>query len=87
MPGKSSSTKEEEFTLEQLRTSLHAIHYKLRTKRSADFISATILDATNTPINTGNIFCQEFLDTHEKAINIIKTFRGKTFNGLWRVIL
>jgi hypothetical protein len=38
-------------------------------------------------INGGNVYRQAFLDEHKPAFDLLKEYKGKVFDGMYRVIV
>jgi hypothetical protein len=77
------------FTLAELRKELRAAGYRLKTRRYSDFIGADILAPDGSEIMTIGVLDQhiERLKAHPDALAIRDKYKGKTFDGDYRVVL
>jgi len=75
------------YTISDLRNAFKAIGYRITTKRNSDFIFATVFSPNGIAINGGNVYRQAFLDEHKPAFDLLKEYKGKVFDGMYRVIV
>jgi len=77
-------------TIKEARAAFRAIGYKIRVKTYSDFCAATVLAPNGDAINGGRMFTPEeitaFRAQHAAALALVDTFKGRTFDGDFRVV-
>ena len=77
-------------TIKEARAAFRAIGYKIRIRTYSDFCGATILAPAGEVINGGRMFTTEelaaFRAQHVAALALVDVFKGKTFDGDFRIV-
>jgi len=80
----------EKKTLSEARAAFKALGYKIKVKTYSEFCGADIVAPNGDKINGGLYFTPEglaqFKAEHAPALAILDTFKGRTFNGEYRVV-
>lgn len=78
-----------EYTVTELRRELKAIGYKIKVKTFSDFKSGTIVDSAGETLS--GYFTPDELtlhrEKHRAAFAVLEKYRGKTFDGMMRIVL
>jgi len=76
-------------TLSEARKAFRAIGYKIRVKTYSDFCAATVVTPNGETLNGGYFTPEElarFQAEHAPALAVLDTFKGRTFDGAFRVV-
>jgi len=77
-------------TIKELRAALKSEGCTVKVKTFSDFKSATVLNSEGLPVYQGYFTPEEFQahkEKNAKAIEIIEHFKGKVFDGCFRVVV
>jgi hypothetical protein len=83
-------TEMEKRSIQEARKAFKAIGYKVSIKTYSDFCAATVKAPNGDQINGGLYFTPEglaqFKAGHAPALAILDSFKGRTFDGAFRVV-
>ena len=79
------------YQINEFRKALKAIGYKTSVKAYSEFFGASVTHVASGETITGRTFWPEELEAfktqHGAALEVIERFKGKTFNGGFRVVI
>ena len=79
------------YQINEFRKALKAIGYKASVKAYSEFFGASVIHVATGETITGRTFWPDDLEAfktqHGAALEVIERFKGKTFNGGFRVVI
>lgn len=85
------NTQKETYTLAELRSALRKAGAKIRTMRYSEFIGTKITDSEGNELQGAIFRSSEDVKAWRKknaaALEVMEKFKGKTYDGMMRVII